>query len=406
MNWKEKRFSEIIEFPPKIKLERDEKYDFIPMANVDGGVKYVKEIEMKKYTGGGAKFESGDTLFARITPCLENGKIAKVKELEKGKGFGSTEFFVFRAIPNVSDPDFIYYLSKTENIRQPAIKSMVGASGRQRADKGVVEDIMVKIPPLPTQKRIASILSAYDDLIENNLKRIQLLEEAAQNIYREWFVHFRYPGHEEVLINEETGLPDGWEVKVIKDVCSIKGGKRIPKGENLSLEKTEHPYIRVKDLNDTSIDLSNIHYISESTYLKIKRYTISTDEIYISNAGTIGKVGIIPESIDGANLTENCAKLSTIRDKNMQNYLCLFLQSSLGQGLIRSKTGGASQPKLALYRIGEIEFILPDKDILMEFGSLVNSIMEFREVLEKKNLCIKEARDILLPRLMNQTIEV
>jgi len=168
MSWDTIAFSELVEFPPKVSLEKDELYDNIPMDVVDGGIKYVQEINQRVYTGGGAKFGNGDTIFARITPCLENGKIAKVKGLEKEVGFGSTEFFVFRAKENISDPDFIYYLAKTDLVRQPAIKSMVGASGRQRADKGVVEQIKVPNIPLPTQRKIASILSGYDDLIENN----------------------------------------------------------------------------------------------------------------------------------------------------------------------------------------------------------------------------------------------
>src|ERR1035437_10193123 len=184
MSWEKIAFSGLIDFPPKISLEKDEMYDNIPMDVVNGSIKYVQEINQRVYTGGGSKFANGDTIFARITPCLENGKIAKVKGLEKEVGFGSTEFFVFRAKINLSDPDFIYYLAKTDFVRQPAIKSMVGTSGRQRADKGVVEQIRVPNIPLPIQRRIASILSAYDDLIENNLKRIKLLQEKAFLMYK------------------------------------------------------------------------------------------------------------------------------------------------------------------------------------------------------------------------------
>ena len=141
MKWERINFSEIVDFPPKISLDKGELYDNIPMAVVEGRIKYVQEINKKIYTGGGAKFANGDTIFARITPCLENGKIAKIKGLEKKVGFGSTEFFVFRAKKNVSDPDFVYYLAKSEIIRQPAIKSMTGASGRQRAEKELLKTL-------------------------------------------------------------------------------------------------------------------------------------------------------------------------------------------------------------------------------------------------------------------------
>ena len=119
-----------------------------------------------------------DTLFARITPCLQNGKIAQAKELINGKGFGSTEFFIFRGIEGVTDTDFVYYLSINSEFTEYAIGSMVGASGRQRADAKFIGEYEFNLPPPKTQRRIADILSAYDDLIENNLKRIKLLEQA------------------------------------------------------------------------------------------------------------------------------------------------------------------------------------------------------------------------------------
>jgi type I restriction enzyme S subunit len=118
------------------------------------------------FNSGGAKFLPGDTLFARITPCLENGKIAQYKCSENTPAFGSTEFFVFRARTGVSDPSYVYYLSLSDLVRGPAEKSMSGASGRQRASLQSIVDIQLPAPPLPTQLKIAAILSAYDDLIE------------------------------------------------------------------------------------------------------------------------------------------------------------------------------------------------------------------------------------------------
>ena len=239
MSWETIAFLELVEFPPKVSLEKDELYDNIPMDVVDGGIKYVQEINQRVYKGGGAKFGNGDTIFARITPCLENGKIAKVKGLEKGFGFGSTEFFVFRAKENISDPDFIYYLAKTDLVRQPAIKSMVGASGRQRADKGVVEQIKVPNIPLPTQRKIASILSAYDDLIENNLKRIKLLEEKAFLRYKQ-------------IVREEK-----MDEFLIEEVCETLGGGTPSTGDRRFWDDGEILWFSPTDL--TKHHLSLIH---------------------------------------------------------------------------------------------------------------------------------------------------
>ena len=192
------KFGNFVEIQPTVRISKDTNFSFIPMESVTPGLKYVYPTDEKKYDGSGVKFENDDVIFARITPCLEHGKIAIVRGLKKNKGFGSTEFYVFRAKPNISDKDYVYYLSISPIIKDNAIVSMIGASGRQRAQKDVIENLIIKVPDYLTQQKIASILSAYDDLIDINRRRIQLLEEAARLLFREWFVYFRFPGHEKV----------------------------------------------------------------------------------------------------------------------------------------------------------------------------------------------------------------
>lgn len=128
----------------------------------------IPEYELATF-GGGTKFRNGDTIMARITPCLENGKTAKVNILEQGEvGFGSTEYIVFRAIPGVSDEDYLYYLVCSPLVRDPAIKSMVGSSGRQRVQTDVVQSLEIELPDLKTQRKIGAILKALDDKIALN----------------------------------------------------------------------------------------------------------------------------------------------------------------------------------------------------------------------------------------------
>lgn len=161
------RLKDFVEINPTVRLTKGAEYPFIPMEALIPGRRYV-EAPGTRVAGGGAKFCGGDTLFARITPCLENGKIAQFKAPPSQSGFGSTEYWVFRSRKEVSDPAYIFYLSISKIIRGPAEKSMSGASGRQRADIAAIEDLEVPAPDIRTQRRIASILSAYDDLIENN----------------------------------------------------------------------------------------------------------------------------------------------------------------------------------------------------------------------------------------------
>ena len=192
------RFGDFVEVNPRIRLEKGKEYPYVEMAAVNPGNAFIFPEEKRVYKGGGSRFQSGDTLFARITPCLENGKIVRCKYTSNEPCFGSTEFFIFRGKPNVSDSTYVFYLALSPMIRDPAVKSMTGASGRQRAILSSVEDICVPALSLSKQRKIAIVLSTYDDLIENNTHRIKILEDMAQTLYQEWFVHFRFPGHENV----------------------------------------------------------------------------------------------------------------------------------------------------------------------------------------------------------------
>ncbi len=130
----------------------------------------IPEYELAEFNGG-SKFRNGDTIMARITPCLENGKTAMVNILDKNEvGFGSTEYIVFRAKEGLTTPNFVYYLVCSSLIRDPAIKSMVGSSGRQRVQTDVVENLEIDFPPISEQAKIASILKSFDDKIALNNK--------------------------------------------------------------------------------------------------------------------------------------------------------------------------------------------------------------------------------------------
>ncbi len=168
--WKIQQLSDIVELNPKETLKKGVITKKISMDKLQPFCRDIYEYELAKFTGG-TKFRNGDTIMARITPCLENGKTAKINILDNGEiGFGSTEYIAFRAKEGISDPDFIYYLVTSSLIREPAIKSMVGSSGRQRVQSDVIEKIKINLPPLPVQKKIAGVLKSLDDKIELNNK--------------------------------------------------------------------------------------------------------------------------------------------------------------------------------------------------------------------------------------------
>jgi type I restriction enzyme S subunit len=163
------------------------------------------------------------------------------------------------------------------------------------------------------------------------------------------------------------------------DIAEIKGGKRLPKGNDVQNEITDHPYLRVVDFKEDGLDTTNVKYIDKETHQKVKNYTISSEDIYLSIAGTIGRVGIILEKLSGANLTENAAKITNINKEFNKKYLMYFLRGSLGQGQIQSRVGGTSQPKLALYKIKDIEIpklSRPEQDKIVSTLSGYDDLIE------------------------------
>ena len=188
-DWQVKKLSDLVEFNPTERLPKGAIAKKISMDMLQPYTKDVFQYELQPYNGG-AKFRNGDTIMARITPCLENGKVSKVNILTQGEvGFGSTEYIVLRAIPNVSDPDFIYYLTISDFVRAPAIKSMVGSSGRQRVQQNVLETLKLPLPPYDEQKKIAAVLSALDEKIAIYRAINENLERQAMALYAEMFLN-------------------------------------------------------------------------------------------------------------------------------------------------------------------------------------------------------------------------
>ena len=263
----------------------------------------------------------------------------------------------------------------------------------------------ISIPDLATQEKIADILSTYDDLIENNNRRIEILEQMAQEIYKEWFVRFRFPGYEKVKF--VNGLPEGWEVVKLGDLVNIKGGERHPTGKDFCIEQTEHPYIRIRDISKYKfIPLTeNMMYIDNATYNILNRFTVKKGDLLISIVGTIGLVACVGSTLNGANLTENCVNITEVRHFT-KSYLYHYLKSSQGQGELYSGIVGVSQPKLPIYNIKKFKLLKPSQKLIIDFTNLVADIdSKMNNLLEQNQNLIKQ-QDLLLPRLMSGKLEV
>ena len=231
--WKEYTFSEFIQINPSVKLPKDKVVSFVEMKDLVDGRRFCIPSSERR-NGSGSKFQEYDTLFARITPCLENGKIAQAKGLKDGIGLGSTEFLVFRGKPSISDNNFVYYLSRWEEVRAHAEINLDGTSGRQRVPKECFNDLKLILPTdLAEQRAISSILSSLDDKIDLLHRQNATLEKLAETLFRQWFV-------------EEA--KEEWETKPLSSIAYFLNGlacqKYPPKND---LEKL--PVIKIKELS-------------------------------------------------------------------------------------------------------------------------------------------------------------
>jgi type I restriction enzyme S subunit len=266
-------------------------------------------------------------------------------------------------------PEYIYYRLRYET---PRIQSISGGTGSGKAiyNKTAFEEHQLEIHDYPLQQKISSILSAYDDLIENNLHRIQILEEMAQLIYREWFVNFRFPGHEKVkFVNSELGkIPEGWSVEYLNKCVDFKRGiepgsdnyENIPNKENI-------PFLRVGDLGDRNIEI----FVNRTL---TKNKIIREDDIAVSMDGT---PGIVKMGLSGCYST-GIRKLA-IKDNAMKKSFLYFLMTSEHiQNIIKAHSKGTTILH-ASESIEHMNFILPDNDVMKIFDDVVSPMI--REIL-------------------------
>jgi len=398
-------FSEFVEINPRVPIERDGVYPCVMMDEVKPGRKSVSGKISKTFRGG-AKFAKNDTLFARITPCLENGKIAKYTGQNGKYGFGSTEFFVFREKENVSDSDYLFYFSLSDIIRKPAEASMFGASGRQRADLDVVKNIEFDFPPLPIQRKIAGVLSTYDDLIENNTRRIAILEEMAQRIYKEWFVDFKYPGHEnDKMVDSELGMiPEEWEVASLDHIC-----ERITDGAHRSPESTDYgyPMASVKDMHPWGINIETCRKISEHDFRQLQ----DSDCIMVKNDVLIAKDGsylkhcfVVEEDMDIALLSS----IAILRPNKKINphILALTMKQPEIKARMAGYVSGAALPRIILKDFKKFKIKLPKKEIQVSWENCVGPIIKSCYRIIDINTNLRQTRDLLLPKLISGKVDV
>lgn len=274
---------------------------------------------------------------------------------------------------------------------------MVGASGRQRADAGHIKKFKFLLPPLETQRKIAKILSNYDDLIENNLKRIKILEEMAQQTYEEWFVRMRFPGHESATINPETGLPEGWEKVKLGEVCNFSQGLQVPIEKQFTQFSNE--LIRFIRIVDVTQNTNDIRYIESPKSLN---QFVHFKDVFMVRYGAPQVVtnyhGIIANNFFRININDE--------NKLKRKFLFSFLNRNEIKENLLAMSVSATMPAISFKSFSTLDIILPEIEVQAKFHKYVDTTYDLILNLQNQNQRLREARDILLPRLMMGMVEV
>jgi len=376
-DWQNYTFSDVITINNYPKLEKDVEQIHVGMKQIEENTRKIQETVRKEYKYSKPRFENGDTLFARITPCLENGKTAFVDVLEEGEAAtGSTEFLVMSATSKVL-PKFVYYTARRPDVRQFAIKRMTGSSGRQRVPTDVFDNLSIEIPPLEKQEQIVNFLDSIDSKIECNNRIDDLISEITQTLFRFWFES--YTPYDEFKESEKGKVPVEFTAAKVGDVCDFEYGDKLTSEE--------------RDGNEYPVYGSN-------------GITGWHEESLVSGPGVIvGRKGVNFGSI---NLEMgDFWPIDTTFYIEPKNKGDIFYIYHLLRTIPFDHLGSDSAvPGLNRTVAEDQDIVLPPQDEREKFNELVRPFHQRNHELRNENESLSRLRDTLLPKLMTGEINI
>lgn len=367
-DWTTVRAADFIEFNPRLSLKKGVVATKVAMEKLQPFAKKIPATEQAEFAGG-SKFCNGDTIMARITPCLENGKTAFVDILaDREVAFGSTEFIVMRARLGVSDPQFVYYLATSPAFRNIAIKSMVGSSGRQRVQQGVLDELELTVPPLGEQQKIGAFLAMLDQKIALNNKINDNLEQQLEALYR----------------------------GTIKD--------SVAECESVTLDQWCHIFTGKKNANQFDEDGQYMFFTCGEKPLRINSYIYDGPAIIISGNGSYtGRTLFYNGRFDLYQRTYAC----TLKDAIPSEYifgLYAILKIEL-HSKIAGGTHGSSIPYIVMNDLAKFEFPFNHTEFA-DFSEKAKTLLTAIQHNQRQNETLSQIRDALLPKLMSGEIDV
>jgi len=409
--WKERVLIDIAFVNPTESISKGQNAKKVAMEVLQPFTKRIPSYSIEAYKGG-VKFRNGDTLIARITPSLENGKTAFVDFLDDNEvGYGSTEFIVLREKPEISHIHFLYYFAMSPEFREVAILSMTGSSGRQRVQTDVVKSHSFLLPPLPEQKAIAAVLSSLDDKIDLLHRQNKTLEALAEILFRQWFVESIKKVENNYVCSE------GFEKAKFKKWIDITLGGEWGK-ENSQGDFIKPVYcIRGTDIADLNSGIpikTPLRFIKESKFEKIKP---SKGDLIIEVSGgtenqSTGRICYINTDIknlfDYPMVYSNFCRLIRVKKPEFSFFLYCYIQYLYNQDEFFNLENGSSGIKNLDYKalLFEFDYPMPNDDLVLNFHNQVEPF--FKKINKNKSQIrtLEKLRDTLLPKLMSGEVRV
>ena len=378
--------------PPK----SDSGVPFVTIANIDatnhidfGNTMFVP-YEYYNNLNDIRKAKFNDILYSVV------GSFGKPVLIKENKPFAfQRHIAILRPNNGIVDSRFLYYVMLSRDFYMQADTVAIGAAQRT-ISLTALRNMEVELPPMEIQHRIATILSRYDSLIENYQKQIKLLEEAAQRLYKEWFVDLRFPGHENTNIID--GVPEGWEKKRLNNLVNLQSGYAFK--SSTFEESGQYKIVTIKNVKDGLFDGDNVSFIKSIPEKMPAHCLLQTGDILLSLTGNVGRVCFII----GKNylLNQRVAKL----DSHYPAFTyCLFRNHDMFIE-VNNLANGAAQQNVSPIRIGEMKILLPNKEVLYKFESITSKPIVGIISLQSQLRLLTEARDRLLPKLLSGEITV
>ena len=438
---------DIVDFNPSRPLSKGKEFPFIDMASLPVNGRDINEVSNKVFNGGGAKFKNGDTLFARITPCLENGKTAKVENLPVGCiAHGSTEFIVLSA-KSKDDEDFVYYLARLPDFRSYAISRMEGTSGRQRVSWQALAEFNLRLPEKGKRKKIGKILKSLDDKIHLNNQINQTLESIAQTIFKSWFIDFdpvrakiaakqegkdaelaamcAISGKSEAeveqmakedfaelqatatlfpdeLVESELGeVPKGWDKYSLSKMITLIGGG-TPKRSEPNYWNGDIFWFSVKDVpNEGEVFvITTQEKISELGLNKSSTKLLPVGTTIITARGTVGKIALVGHEMA---MNQSCYGVQGIN--GVKQFMTYYLIKNAVE-VLKKNTHGAVFDTITQSTFDTVTSIKPSIEMMDLFESKVEKIMGHIKNNLYENNSLIALRDTLLPKLLSGELDV